>query len=38
MPYKNGDFVKYYCNKLKRPVRVLGYFGGGHARGYDGIE
>lgn len=30
MPYKNGDFVKYYCNKLKQHVWVLGYFGGGH--------
>lgn len=25
----NGDFAPYYCQKLKRHIWVLGYFGGG---------
>ena len=29
MSYRNGDFRKYFCNRLKRHIWVLGYFGGG---------
>ena len=26
---RNSDYVKYYCNRQKRHIWVLGYFGGG---------
>ena len=29
MSYRNGDFKPFFCQKIKRHIWVLGYFGGG---------